>query len=217
MKRGRRGFTLVELIVALVLSAFILVGIVGVATQMVRFQMEGQRKGEVSGWTLLSLAKMHKELEDASVLDFPSITNTTGDHISGCSNYTRVTDAPIDDSLPVTAFWYCVETGGLTPNRLLRYFATTNCPAGVCPAGACPMPAPSCGAGGFEVYAQDFRKRDGLTYFFRRASDVAGIEVNYTVGVATATDVSNQQMPSPVFLRVQTKISMNKSLSNAAD
>lgn len=207
MKPGRGGFTLVELIVALVLSAFILVGIVGVATQMVRFQMEGQRKGDVSGWTLLSLAKMHKELEDASVLDFPSAATPTGDYISGCSNYTRITNAPIDSSLPVTAFWYCVQTTGLTPNRLLRYSS----------AGTCPMAAPACGSGSFEVYAQDFHKRDGLGYFFRRAPEASGIEVNYTIGIATATDVSNKQMPNPVFVRVQTKISMNKSFNNTAD
>lgn len=208
MKPGRGdGFTLVELIVALVLSAFVLVGIVGVATQMVRFQMEGQKKGDVSGWTLLSLSKMHKELEDASVLDFPSAASPTGDYISGCSNYTRITNAPIDPALPVTAFWYCVETGGLTPNRLLRYSS----------AGVCPMPAPACGSGSFEVYARDFYKRDGLPYFFRRAPDASGIEVNYTIGVATATSLANEHMPAPVFLKVQTKISMNKSFNNPAD
>jgi prepilin-type N-terminal cleavage/methylation domain-containing protein len=215
---GREGFTLIELIVALVLSAFVLVGIVGVATQMIRFQMEGHKKGDVTGWTLLSLAKMNKELEDASVLDFPPPglpPADRGDHISGCSNYTRgsIPPGPIDASLPVTAFWYCVQTDWYweeakrTTNRLLRYSSI----------GSCPAIAPSCGSEPFEVYALDFYKRDGLNYFFRRADDVSGVEVNYTVGIATAADAANANMPNPVFIKVQAKIGMNKSYNNTAD
>lgn len=201
MKRpaGGRGFTLTELVISLTLSSFILVGIVGVASQMVRFQMEGKTKGDVTGWTLISLNKMNKELEDATVLDYPT---TTGDYISGCSNYTRITPGKIDASLATTAFWYCVSG-----NQLMRYQSV----------GACPMAAPTCGVGAYEVYARDFYKIGGMAYFFRRANEVSGVELNYIVGIATSNADTTGQRTMPVYLKVQTKIGMNKAYNNAVD
>lgn len=216
-RRSAQGFTLVELIIALSLSSFILAGIVGVASQMVRFQMEGKKKGDVTGWTIVSLIKMNKELENASVLDCPSsyagCSGLTSDYISGCSNYTRMTSpaGPIDTSPgnnTITAFYYCVPTSGANANQLLRYGAT----------GTCPMAAPTCGStAGFEVYAQDFYKVAGLTYFFRRANEVNGIELNYIVGIATANADSTGQRTMPVYMKMQTKIGMNKTYNNTVD
>lgn len=197
MRRKKRppGFTLTELVIALSLAAFVLVGIVSVAAQMIRFQMEGKTKGDVTGWTLLSLNRMHKELEDASVLAYPT---TTGDHISGCSNYSRVTNAALDPGKPITAFWYCVAAG--SPPKLVRYFAV----------GSCPMTVLSCGSGTAEIYALDFYPI-GAAPLFRRVPE--GVELNYNVGVAAATP----QRPMPVYQTVRTRISMNKTYGNTAD
>ena len=93
--KTRRAFSLIELVVALSLSAFVLVGIVGVASQMIRFQMESANKGDVTGWTLLSLQRMNKEIVDATVLQcpsaYPGCAGVNSDVLSGCSNYTRMT------------------------------------------------------------------------------------------------------------------------------
>lgn len=203
MKRRRRaalGFTLTELVISLTLSSFVLVGIVGVASQMIRFQMEGKTKGDVTGWTLISLNKMHRELENATVLDYPT---TTGDSISGCSNYTKVTGGVIQVGGAIEAFRYCVSG-----NQLMRYGST----------GACPMGAVTCGVtGGYEVYARDFYKIGGMTYFFRRANEVSGLELNYIVGIATANADPTGQRTMPVYMKVQTKIGMNKAYNNTLD
>lgn len=215
ISRSRAGFTLIELIIAMSISSFVLIGIIGVASQMVRFQMEGVRKGSVTGWTLISLSKMNKELEDASSLYCPGIGAThtcTGglstDYLSGCSNYSRDLAGRIDVNSNNTSFYYCVAAVG-TPltQSLLRYELTG---AGV----ACPMPAPACGVTlPYEVYARDFYAIDPATSFFRRADDVSGVQLNYIVGIATPTT----NTPNPVYMKVVTKIGMNKNYTAVAD
>ena len=170
-----------ELMVATALSAVVMLGVVVVATQMVHFQVDETHKGRVSGWTLLALNRMTKELEGASVLDQPT-TTTGGDIVSGCSNYSKLSNLPIDANQPNTSFYYCVNS-----NNLYRY--ETQTAAGipiVCPM-ALPPSAASCGVtGAYELIAKDVYRLDKLTSnatpYFRRADEVGGVELRYIVG-----------------------------------
>ncbi|MEK7859198.1 MAG: prepilin-type N-terminal cleavage/methylation domain-containing protein [Elusimicrobiota bacterium] len=213
---SRAGFTIIELVISMSISSLVLIGVIGVASQMVRFQMEGSRKGGVTGWTLISLSKMNMELENATSLYCPgtgaSHTCTGGlstAYLSGCTNYSRDLGSRIDAASNNTSFYYCVAAAGTPATMsLLRYELTG---AGV----ACPMPAPAaCGTTTpFEVYARDFYPIDPLTPFFRRADDVSGVELNYIVGIATPTT----NTPNPVYMKVTTKIGMNKNYTAVAD
>ena len=192
----RPGFSLVELVVALTLSSFVLVGIVGVASQMVRFQIETSNTGTVTGWTLLTLNQMNRELQDASVLNSVSATS-----LSGCGDFSKVNNQPLDGvNANITAFYYCVAAvGGFT--SLLRYGAS----------GACPY-APTCGSSGYSLVAQNV-SQIGATPYFQRDDTVGGVSLNFNVGNTVATT----NRPNPVFIKVSTTIRMNKAYDNATD
>lgn len=226
------GFTLTELIMSTTLSALILVAIIGVSTQMVKFQVESTRKGDVTGWTLVSLNQMNRELEEASVLDCPRpATGTVPPYtnpcdgvgssiLRGCSNYTRATNSYINPdtgvNYPTTAFYYCVPTAGTYANNLLRYaLVTTGTGARTC------IINPTCGnapTGGqtMDVISTNVYQIDPATPFFRRADEIMGVELNYIVGIATpsAHALKGPPMtggPVPIHVRFTTKIGMNKS------
>ncbi len=217
--RPRRGFTLLELIVAMTLSSFVLVGIVTVAAQMMRSQIESSDKGEVTGWTLIGLNRMNKELQDANYLAAPNAGG--GAVISGCINYSMLMNngagGPINAALPTTAFYYCVNPAvncgqpGVSCN-LLRYY---NDGVGI----ACPI-APTCGNAAYGLnpvevvsrYVSQIQTPAVLPYF-QRANDVGGIALNFNVG--TTSPSANR--PNPVFLTISTKIKMNKQYGNTTD
>ncbi len=206
LSRASPGFTLLELIIALSLSLFVLVAVIAVVTAVIRYQFEGLRKGQVTGLTLYSLARMHRELENATHLDLPSTASPAGSVLSGCSNWSaNMNPLPnqIDSSQPVEAFYYCVDSN----NSLLRYSGT-----GICPYS--PQPAP-CGSGsGFTpVVYRNFYLMDGLGYFFKRSTEVAGVEMSYIIGKATPT----AEVPIPVAYKLSTKVGMNKAYGNPLD
>lgn len=233
MKRNG-GFTLTELILSTSVSALILIGIIGVSTQMVRFQVESTRKGDVTGWSLVSLNQMNRELEQASVLDcprpaggaVPPYTNPCAGPDSnimrGCSNFTRASAPPgrvdPDPGFETTAFFYCVPLAGVYANSLLRYAETDTTDPRAC------IINPTCGnppAGGMtlNVVATNVSQLDPLTPYFRRADDIMGVELNYNVGIATASAYAHKGPPMtggpvPIHVRMSYKIGMNKALQN---
>lgn len=232
-----KGFTLTELIVAVSLSALILVGIMGISAQMVRFQLQGSRKGDVTGWTLLGLQRMNKELENANVLDCPtndgsSVTcvapRNPSDRLAGCINYTRqsVPPGPLAANQRTLAFYYCIPVVGQYAYQLLRYELESGPGTGL-PA-TCPLtPIPvACGNAPsapmtMEVVVKGFYPSDGQTPFpfFERADDVSGVRLRYTVGLATPTaEISPTAAgPVPTYMRFDMKIGMNKSYTNTVD
>ncbi len=192
------------------LSTLVLIGVVGIAAQMVRYQLEGGTKGKVTGWTLLGLMRMSQELENASVLVLPSAASPSDDRLSGCSNYSLAMSPPgridPDTTVPSVSFYYCVANVGAPASRSLLRYESIGYPA------ACPIsPEPTCGSGAFEVVARDVDKLDPATSYFWRADNAAGVEVRYIVGVATPT----VNVPTPVFMRVRERISMSRSYGGA--
>ncbi|MCX5793951.1 MAG: prepilin-type N-terminal cleavage/methylation domain-containing protein [Elusimicrobia bacterium] len=203
---ARPGFTLIELVIALVLSTFVLVGIVGVTSQMVRYQLEGGRKGINTSYELMSLDSMVRELQGASTLYCPSYctgvntpakcTQATGcgsrtsSYLSGCIDYTLNPNvpgapAPADGvAANVKAFCYCVWDKANTPtktNWLLHYSnKASGCPY---PAGTCPN---ACGTGTYDVVAQDIQPINS-TFYFQRSDDINGVQLLFQVGASTTT------------------------------
>lgn len=235
--RKSPGFTLTELILSTTVSALILIGIIGVSAQMVRFQVESTRKGDVTGWTLLSINQMNREVEQASVLDCPRpsggsvppygnpCAGTDSPFMRGCTNFTRAAGYPPgqrmdpDPNLPTTAFFYCVPPNGTYANNLLRYAqVTSGMGARVC------LIDPTCGAAPtgaqtLDVVSTNVYQIDPLTPFFRRADDVMGVELNYIVGIATQSAVAAKGPPmtggpNPVHVRMNYKIGMNKAFQD---
>jgi prepilin-type N-terminal cleavage/methylation domain-containing protein len=207
--RAPEGFSLIELLIALSISLFVLVGIVSLNTSMVRFHFEGIRRGEVTGMTLYGLSQLHRKLENASHLQFPNSTSPSGNILSGCVNWSaalsRITGTgKIDAGASVESFYYCVDSA----NSLMLYRSS------VCP----PVPPASCGSAsaGMDmetVVFRNFFKMDNQPQFFKRSAAVAGVELHYIVGHATPT----ANVPIPVAYKFNIKIGMNKASHNAED
>lgn len=219
---ARAGFTLIELVIALVLSTFVLVGIIGVTSQMLRYHMEGEKKTVNTGYELMSLDSMVRELQQATALYCPSFSSSTGcgsrtsRYLSGCFNYTFRTGAagPADgNAANVQAFCYCVWPAAKTPTGtpwLLHYRNT---------ASGCPYPTATCsnnacGNGSFRVVAQDIRPIGTTPYYFQRADDANGVQLYFQVGASTTTTsilkVDTKQM-------VNSKIPIQRAFTSTFD
>lgn len=229
-RRCEKGFTLLELIVALSLSVFVLVGVITVATSMVRYQMDAIRKGSATGGTLMAITRMTKEIEDSTYLkcpgNDPSCPALTGDEVSGCTNWStqnQGADKRIDPTLDpdgagplsaatnVTSWRYCVSA-----NSLLRYENQGT---------SCSVPITACGGGTPETVVWQkpgFYKMDNIGYFFKRSNDIGGVELHFIVGYATKTvlggGAGGPVDPNPTaYFKFDTKVGMNKSYNNTSD
>jgi Tfp pilus assembly protein PilV len=226
----RPAFTLIELIVALVLSTFVLVAIVGVTSQMLRYGFESGRKSESTNWSLMSLNSMKKELLRGSILISPPPPNgTTSMVLSGCSNWTTNTGfatvmgappcvmagankgCPLDGNAGnVRSFYYCVWSGHADGvPRLLHYAGTGTCPI---------SPMPTCGVtGGFDVVAHRIYPDAGAAYIFKRDDTKSGVEMQFMVGYGTASVTGTPSSAVPTAQHIRTTLSMNKSYGNSLD
>ena len=235
----RPGFTLIELIVALCISTFILVAIIGVASQMIRFQFEAAAKGTSSAWTLIGLDQLNRDLQDASYLKTPPYTTVQATLLAGsptlhgCHNYSQFKRDSIGNGIidpdpsiptnanpknPMYAFYYCVAqidtVSGRAVNGLLRFQQNGVCPMTTPMPPACPTPCTS--AQNCAVVARDVSQGAAgasvCQNYFCRADDATGVLLNFQIGVST-----DSQTPVPRYARINTKISMNKSYMNTSD
>ncbi len=217
---SRRGFSLTELLIALVLSTLVLVGIIGIASQMVRFQMESGTRGGNSDWALIALDRMNKEIQNASSVPAP-IPGGTSASLSGCSNFSiqqynltgtgkirNCTCSAASSSCCVTNFYYCVATlSGNKNASLLRYGSPPNPSSDA----ACPMALPSCGSGSYDVVAQNVSPLSGAVNYFTRNND-GSVQVQFNVGAAPTANA-----PLATALHVNSTINMQKAYSDTAD
>jgi|GEM_PF-6817279 len=235
--KTRLGFTLVELVIALTLSAFVLVGIVGVTSQMMRYQMEGGGKSNNTSNVLMSLDSMVRDLQGANVLYCPSnigvdhtpsggarCTQNTSTVLSGCIDYSLntvygVNGGPIDgNAAQVKSFYYCVWPAASTPTGtpwLLHYSqgpgATTGANA------SCPIsPAPNCGTGAYDVVAQNVYPIAGgaSPYYFARANDVNGVQLLFQVGASTS---ATSPLQTTTYQLINTKIPITRTYTDTID
>ena len=199
--KSKRGFTMVELIAALVLSTFVLISLVGVAAQMIRFEMQGASKSGNTSWTLVSVDQMAKEVQNASHI------STNGDSFGGCINYSAVGGAGKlnpDPAEPIVAFYYCTHTDA-NNNTTLWHYTRRNV--------GCPLAAPTtCGDPTSQGVAPEAVAQNVKDVSFAIEPAVNSLHVKFQVGKDP-----DARSPVRTFMLVDTLMSMQKAYDNSGD
>jgi type II secretory pathway pseudopilin PulG len=219
MKRTE-GFSLIELVIAISLASFVLVGVASIAAQMARTQIEGIRSGTATGWSLVSYLSMSKEIEDSNVLAFPIADGASADSLIVCKNWSRVVAGKLDANAPglVSVIQYCVDpTAPVAPEtgfRLRRYAMVGA--AVVCPNPGVPVACTAAPPGGWtETGVVGFRleKLAGFPVIFTRDNSIGGVRLRYAIGRQTPT--AND--PNPKSTPFDIAIAMQKQYNNPLD
>jgi len=212
------GFSLIELIIAVSLASFVLVGVATIAAQMTRAQVEGIRSGTVTGWSLVSYLSMAKEVEDSNVLAFPIADASSADSLLVCRNWSRMMGAApggkLDAAGIVTVVQYCVDSSDPT-NLILRRYANAGALV-VCPSPGAPVPCVASPSGTWtETGVIGFRleKLAGFPNMFTRDNSIGGVRLRYAIGQQAGTP----QQPIPKFTPFDIGIAMQKQYNSASD
>ncbi len=247
MKTNRRGFTLVELMIALALSSLVLYAIFNVVGSMTKFQGEAVRKSSVNVWSEATLSQMTTEIENANLLYFPSPMYPGANGIMGCANWSSSTygagaGGALNPSSSVTLFYYCYDTTSgpiIAPNtqpvaflrRISRSGVGVTCPpppvnpaSQSCNAGT----VPPGGGGGVmtnDVIATEVNLNGTPTMFTFNANNLGeGVNLNFIVGVPTsgyATSGSGSQSAADIvnaqYITVQRAIAVMRPYMNSND
>lgn len=208
----RAGFSLIEMIIALSLASIVLIAVVGVAASMVRFHMEGMRKGSVTGGALVSFVKMAREIESANVLVYPSAATPNTDTLVVCNNWSRLMapspGAALDPAQPVEVFYYCYNPGaGVPQGKIWRYQTAGPCPT-------TPPPIPTCDGTAFAdstLMAYNVERLSGNLMF--RRDTIGGVRIRYVVGEQAATEIHKV----PIFIPFDLSLGLQKSYKTDAD
>ena len=245
MTKNRRGYTLLELIIACSLVMIVLYGLYTSFSSMVNFQSEALRKSSVNSWTVASLGTMTKEIENATILYFPNSANTPTNNILGCSNWSNQAINPgtglkgytLDPSSPVTEFYYCLDTtSGPTDAtgahiNLLRRIAVVGaaCPTGaVAPGSMGCTNATSLGAGGTnDVIATEVNfipGGSGSLFSYNTSASANGVNLTFVIGnpnpagTAEASGTpSSARIVNPQTTTVNTTIALDRPYMDSND
>lgn len=227
--RKAPGFSIIELVIAISLASFVLVGVATIASQMARSQIDGIRSGTVTGWSLVSYLSMAKEIEDSNVLAFPIANGASSDSLIVCKNWSRVIPGAdkrlnVDPTPPgadfVTVVQYCVDSTD-PANLVLRRFANTGA-AVTCPDPGVPVACVAApggtwnenGAGnGIGVIGFHLEKISGFPNVFTRDNSIGGVRLRYVIGRQTPT--AND--PNPKSTPFDIAIAMQKQYNSALD
>lgn len=226
----KRGFTIAELMIALVVMAIIMISIGNVTTMMVRQDLQSAVKSEVAGDTVVALDLMQRDIEYATYLSLTSIypgKPAPGNAFGVCGDWSSDRTGPATgaqyDSLAKSSYTiYCV-TGNQFAS-LYRYNNTiANCNAfptiGVCGAndsnGTTPTVIVLGNGTTTGVSRGDCCEGAPNDYYFKQSNDANGIEIHYVVGNSTpvAGAVKAGQYV-PTYYKIDTKVDMNRSYNN---
>lgn len=216
---SKRGFSIIELVIAISLSSFVLVGVATIAAQMARSQIDGVRSGTMTGWSLVSYLSMAKEIEDSNVLAFPIANGASADSLIVCRNWSRVQNGPdrrLDKNAPglVTVTQYCVDSSDPSNLILRRY---SNVGAGVtCPDPGVPVSCVASPGGTWTdtgVVGFRLEKLAGFPSIFTRDNSIGGVRLRYAIGKQVGT--TNE--PIPKFTPFDIGIGMQKQYNNTLD
>lgn len=204
----RAGFTLIEIIVAVALATVVLLGLFAVSGSVMRFQVEGLRKGNVNAWSLSAVNALNRELEAASTLVHPVAGGS--DWLVFCDNWSMVTGSHLSGAVSGTVRYYCYDAATQGPDGqpllLIRRYSV---------AGACPSsfsPPSSCGSS-YETVASGVRRSGGQP-LFTIDPDVAGtIRLRFTIGDPAATN----NVKNPQYVDIDTRVTLDKAYLNSAD
>ena len=210
-RRDRRGFSLLELVIALSLSAVVLISVFSIAASMVQFEVEGGRKGSVTAWSLASITAMNRDIASASVIQYPTALNSANSLVV-CTNWTTLLNAPNGQQLSTigpgpSVLYYCWDNSA----NVLRRMAVlnTNCPnSGVGP--------PACSAVGYgagSVVATAVYQNSGNWVFTNDNLVTNSIRIRFVVGNpsqgqvnTTGTGASGPVFQNPQSLAFDTRV-----------
>ena len=209
----QKGFSIIELVIAVSLASFVLVGVASIAAQMARNQVEGIRSGTATGWAVISYVAMSKEIEDANVLAFPIANGAGSDSIIICKNWSRVVGGRLDATNDASVVQYCLDTSAAS-NFVLRRYENTG-PAVACPDPGVPAACTATPAGTWtDTSVVGFRvERLSGGNVFTRDNSIGGVRVRYVVGRQTPT--TND--PNPRNTPFDLGIAMQKQYSSTVD
>lgn len=179
--KTRAGFTLIEMVMALSLSAVALVGVMTLFLPIVSSQAEGYRRVATQSDAFLAHKSLNQSISQASEVYSPA-PGSEGDVLSGCSNFDSAKGGPIDAASLNASFYYCVA-GGV-------FYSYAAAP------GACPPPEPRrCGEGSPTVLANGVSHAAGHgAYFVRPAGNLDLIEVHFQTSSKGVTQPVNTAM-----------------------
>lgn len=225
---SRSGFSLIELLIATSLSAFVLIGISTIGASIARNQVEGIRSGTQVGWSVVSYMSMAKEIEDSNVLVFPVNNGDAADQIVVCKNWSRAmgagppAGARLDPGV-VSVIQYCVDPTAATPPetgfKIRRYAnvgAAVTCPTAGVPVGCTTDVGPGWtenGNPGYGVIGYRVEKLTTAPLVFERDNGIGGVRVRYVIGRQTPT--TNE--PTPKYTAFNYGITMAKQYSSTLD
>ncbi|MBI5246118.1 MAG: hypothetical protein HY923_02980 [Elusimicrobia bacterium] len=226
-----KAFSIIELVIAISLASFVLVGVASIAAQMARSQVEGIRGGTATGWSLVSYLSMAKEIEDANVLAYPIANGAAADSLVVCKNWSRMQGAlpggPLDTNAGAmeAVVQYCVDTTD-PANLVVRRFANVStvaanaapcpCPGAPGPCGAAPVTCTSAPTGTWTetgVIGYRMERLAGFPSMFTRDDGIGGVRVRYVIGRQTPT-VND---PNPKNTPFNFGIAMQKQYSSTLD
>lgn len=219
MTLTKRGYTMLELIIAVALSMVVLMAIFSMMTSMFRFQVEGLKKSTVTGWSLASLMKMNNEIESAAVLAYPTGV-AQSDIMCGCTNWSRIYGSRLDTNQNVVAFYYCYDSATQTIRRLAEESAATTCPLPASlPAG---LPACTSAWSGAnrtnDVVAAGVNHHSSGSLVFIRDDASGGVRLRYAVGDKTYVHVAGKpDVVNPQYMEFDTNITMSRPYMNSND
>jgi len=124
---GSRGFSLMELMVAMGLSSIVMITLLSLTLPMVRAQA-GDARSMTAQMNLAGLMSvMDREMRGATYLTAPQGVGFSSRVLAGCSNAAvapgGTVPVPVDPSAPMRWFAFCGD------GQSLYYHAGTGCPA----------------------------------------------------------------------------------------
>lgn len=119
-KRTSEGFTLVELVLAIALSAIVFVGLASVHGNFSIHQMANYRTVMIQNQASYAASLMRKDLGQADFLKSPPPAGGFADYLLGGMNVSHDGLSKIVDTEPQTWFYYCVN-GPEDERQLFRF------------------------------------------------------------------------------------------------
>lgn len=152
---SRKGFTLIELVLATALGALVLIALTNLAEPLARAQARTTREQTAQAGVGAAMLWTNRALREASWIGSPRASGGASDRLEGCRNAAPSPDGAgvaLDPVRPARWFALCVKDG-----RLYRHEGD-----------GCP-PAYSCGAGAADAFGSG-AEGTGFSASFTRAS-----------------------------------------------
>lgn len=140
---ARRGFTLVELLVATMLMSMVMVSLTAIFTTGFRFQIQGFHRMVIQNRALLSLRLLERLGGQATYVSSPGLLATSANFSGGINVRPDNPSQPLIAGEPMTFFLFCLgpcpSGSGYTGVCLWNYtgpsLAGINCGASAAPSG----------------------------------------------------------------------------------